>query len=209
MIELYTTASANGYRAAIMLEETGSEYTVHPVDLKTGAHRTPAFLKINPIGLIPVIIDKEAAGGPISIAETLAIALYLCERSGQLMPPTIAGRALAWQWAATGVSGFGPALFGTFLARHYDAQGHAPLIERYMQTVTNNFVAMNAALAERPYIAGDTFSFADVLLIPFALISAPQFALDFTELPHLSRWRDLVAMRPAVQRGLLVPASNP
>lgn len=208
MIELYTTASANGYRAAIMLEETGLAYTVHPVDLKSGAHRTAEFLKINPVGLIPAIIDGDASGGAVVVAETLAIALYLCERSGKLMPTTLAGRAFAWQWAATAVSGFGPAFFGTFLARHYDAQGHARLINRYMETINRNFFALNAALEGRDFIAGDAFSFADVLLAPFALISAPQFQIDFTGLHHVNRWCERVAARPAVQRGLQVPNSR-
>jgi len=206
LIELYTTASANGYRAAIMLEETGMPYSVHPVDLKSGAHRTPEFLQINPVGLIPAIIDREATDGPIAVAETLAIALYVCERSGKLMPATPAGRARAWQWAATAVSGFGPAFFGTFLARHYDAQGHAPLINRYLDTINRNFSALNMGLADSQFIAGDEFSFADVLLLPFAFISAPQFEIDFTSLPHLTRWCDSVAARPAVQRGMQVPS---
>lgn len=205
MIDLYTFASANGYRAAIMLEETGLPYQAHAVDLAGGQHKTPEFLRINPLGLVPAIVDQDA-DEPVAIGETLAIALYVSEKSGgKLTPSTPGGRGRAWQWAAAGVSGFGPWLFGVYQARSLGAEGHAPLIQRYLDNVARNFAAMDQTLADSRYIAGDEFSFADVLLAPFAIMSAPQAGIDLSPHLNLCRWRDEVAARPAVIRGMSVP----
>jgi GST-like protein len=205
MIDLYTFASANGYRASILLEETGLPYAVHAIDLKAGEQQAAPYLAINPLGLIPAIVDHDTGGAPICVGETLAIALYLVEKSGRLGPVTAAGRAQAWQWAAAGISGFGPPLFGVFLARQMDPVGHAPLIARYLDKVLQNFAALDTTLARQRFVAGDDYTYADVMLAPYALMSAPMHGIDLTGLPHVCRWRDEVGARPAVIKGMAVP----
>ena len=207
MITLYTNATPNGHRAAIMLEETGIPYNVAVVDLAAGEHKTPDFLAINATGRIPAIVDEDAPGGPLALAETLAIALYLCEKSGKLMPQSASERARAWQWAATVISGFGSATPGIFFARQLGETDHAKLIAKFYADIAGYLTAMDADLAQRPYLAGNEFSFADALAIPVIVLSLPRFEVDLTPYPAVCRWRDLVQQRPGVLRGFAVPAA--
>lgn len=96
MITLHTAATGNGYRAAILLEELDLLYRTRLVDFGAGDTGSPVFLALNPLGKIPVIVDDDGPGGePIAVAESVAIALYLVEKTGKLLPPTPAGRARA------------------------------------------------------------------------------------------------------------------
>ena len=207
MITLYTSATPNGYRASIMLEETGLPYKVHPVDLKSGEHKTPAFLAVNATGRIPAIVDDEPERGPpLALAETLAITLYLAEKSGRLSPANSSERALAYQWAATVISGFGSATPGIFFARQLDEAAHVKIIAKFFADIDVYLKAMNERLADNPYLAGSEFSFADVLAIPTIALSLKNFKVDLSPYTHVLRWRDEVAARPAVQRGFKIPA---
>ena len=207
MLTLYTNATPNGHRAAIMLEETGVPYDVRVVDLAAGEHKTPQFLAINATGRIPAIVDDDAPGGRLAVAETLAIALYLCEKSGKLMPQNAAERARAWQWAATVISGFGSATPGIFFAKQLGETEHAKLIAKFYADIAGYLTAMDAGLAERPYLAGDTFSFADALAIPVITLSLPRFGVDLNPYVAVCEWRDRVVRRNGVRRGFNVPAS--
>lgn len=205
VITLYTNATPNGHRAGIMLEETATPYELAVIDLAAGEHKSPEFLKINATGRIPAIIDHDAAGEPLALAETLAIALYLCEKSGRLMPRSVIGRARAWQWAATVISGFGAATPGIFFARQLGEAEHAKLIAKFYRDIDGYLSAMDGDLAERAFLAGDEFSFADALAIPVITLSLPRFGVDLSGFPSVLRWRDAVVARPAVQRGFAVP----
>jgi GST-like protein len=190
-----------------MLEETGVPYIVHVVDLAAGEHKTPAFLAINATGRIPAIVDDDAPGGPLALAETLAIALYLCEKSGRLMPGAARERARAWQWAATVISGFGAATPGIFFAKQLGESEHAKIIAKFHADIVGYLAAMDSDLAERPYLAGETFSFADALAIPAIALSLPRFGVDLTLYPAVERWRERVQQRAGVQRGFGIPAA--
>jgi GST-like protein len=207
MITLYTSATPNGYRAAIMLEETGLPYRVHEVDLKGGEHKSPAFLAVNATGRIPAIVDDEPESGPpLALAETLAITLYLAEKSGRLLPKAASERALAYQWAATVISGFGAATPGIFFARQLDEAAHAKIIAKFYADIDLYLGAMNERLGKTQYLAGSNFSFADVLAIPTIAVSLKNFKVDLSPYTDVLRWRDEVASRPAVQRGFKIPA---
>lgn len=206
MITLYTSATPNGYRAAIMLEETGVPYRPHAVDLAAGEHKTPQFLKINATGRIPAIVDDDAGGEPLAVAETLAIALYLCEKSGKLMPSTLAGRARAWQWGATVISGFGAAAPGIFFAKQLGETEHAKIIDKFYRDIDGYLTAMDADLGNRAFLAGEEFSYADALAIPVITLSLPRFGVDLSRFASVLRWRDEVSAREGVQRGFKVPA---
>lgn len=205
MITLHTSATPNGHRAAIMLEETGVPYRAHVVDLAAGEHKMPDFRKINATGRIPAIVDDEADGEPLALAETLAIALYLCEKSGKLMPRSPSDRAHAWQWGATVISGFGAATPGIFFARQLGEAEHAKLIAKFYSDIDGYLAAMDGDLSQRTFLAGEEFSFADALAIPVITLSLPRFDVDLDRFPHVLRWRDTVAARPGVQRGFAVP----
>ncbi len=210
MITLYTSATPNGYRASIMLEETGLPYTVHAVDMKSGEHKSAAFLALNATGRIPAIVDDAAVGlqggAPFALAETLAIAHYLCETSGRLLPEAAPARAVAYQWAATVISGFGAAAPGIFFARQLDETAHAKIIAKFYADIDTYLSAMDQHLGSHPYLAGDAFSFADALAIPTVVVSLKNFKVDLDPFTHVQRWRDTVLERPGVQRGMKIPA---
>lgn len=202
MITLYTSQTGNGHRASIMLEELGLDYRVENIDFVSGGHRAPAFLKVSPVGKIPVIRDDETGA---VVAESLAIAIYLAEKTGRLIPSDMLSRARAMQWASIIVSNAGPALSTIFFGRILDAEGSAALIDKMFADIAFYLEAMDTALSETSYLAGKEFSYADVLAIPMVVGTLPRFNVDLTPYPNVLRWRDLVAARPAVQAGLKVP----
>jgi glutathione S-transferase len=206
MITLYTSATPNGHRASIALEECGLDYRVKAVDLFAGEHKTPAFLAVNTAGKIPAIVDDAAeAGAPFALSETLAIALYLGEKSGRLIPASATERALAYQWAATAISGFGAATSGIYFARQIDEAAHAGLIAKFYRDLDNYLGAMDKHLQSHAYLGGSSFSFADTLAIPTIVLSMKTFGVDITSFTAVLRWRDEVTARPAVQRGFAIP----
>jgi GSH-dependent disulfide-bond oxidoreductase len=203
MITLYTSATGNGYRVSIMLEEVRLPYQAKGINFGSGAHRTPEFMALNPLGKIPVIVDEDADGGPLVLAESLAICLYLAEKTGKLLPGSLRERALAWEWGSSIVSNFGGAFAGIFFAR----QGAAPdetLIAKYNEDIERYFQAMEAALQTRPYLAGADYSYADVLAAPMVLGTGPAFGVQIERFPAIVRWREAVKARPAVAKGMTV-----
>jgi GST-like protein len=207
MITLYTSPTPNGYRASIMLEESGLPYEVRAIDMKTGEHKSAAFLAVNATGRIPAIVDDAPeSGAPLALAETFAICLYLAEKSGRLLPESASERAVAYQWAATVISGFGSATPGIYFARQLDEAAHAKIIAKFYNDIDIYLKAMDGHLATHTYLAGPTFSFADVLAIPTVTRSLVNFGVDLEPFPAVRRWRDAVVERPAVRRGFEIPA---
>jgi GST-like protein len=207
MITLYTSPTPNGFRASIMLEETGLPYQVRKVDLKTGEHKTPAFLEVNATGRIPAIVDDDAGSEtPLALAETLAIAVYLADKSGRLMPSSAGERALALQWGATVISGFGASTAGIYFARLLDESAHAKIIAKFYADMDIYLTAMDQQLQSHPYLAGSAYSFADALALPTIALSMKTFNVDLSGFKAIERWRDEVMLRPAVKTGLTIPA---
>ncbi|WP_394760441.1 glutathione S-transferase family protein [Phenylobacterium sp.] len=204
MITLFTAGTGNGYRVSILLEELGLPYVAEAIAFTPDAPRSAVFLSASPLAKIPAIVDDDTADGqPVAIAESLAIALYLVEKTGRLNPASAAGRARAWQWAAIVASGFGAAFSGIFFARQLDEAAHAKLIAKHFADIDKGFEAMDRALAQRLYLAGDDYCYADALAAPL-LPTARAFGIDLSRFPNVERWGEIVLMRPAVQRGLAV-----
>jgi GST-like protein len=207
MITLYSSATGNGYRAAIMLEETGLPYAVEAIDLQAGDNRKPEFLAISPLGKIPAIVDPDTADGtPVSLCGTLAIALYLAEKTGMLLPANPVERARAWQWSAIIASDFGAAVPGIFFAKRLGEAAHAGIIAKYHADLDTYFQAMDLDLQIHPYLAGSSYSIADVLAAPLVLVTAGRFGIALDRFSAITRWRDEIAQRPAVAKGMTVPA---
>ncbi len=202
MITLYTAATGNGYRASILLEELELPYRAVAIDFAKAEQRGAAFLAISPLGKIPVLVDEDGRNGTqITVAESLAIALYLTEKTGRLTPDDARGRAAAWTWGSAVVSGFGASFANIFYARQLGAEAHAALIDKTFADLDFQFAALDAHLAGSRYIAGDTFSWVDAMAIPLAG-TAGLYAIDLSPLKHLALWSESVLARPAVQRGL-------
>jgi GST-like protein len=201
MIDLYLAPTANGLRAAVALEEAGLPYRARLVDLAKGEQRSPEFLKLNPAGLIPVIVDDDGPGGkPLNLSQSGAIVLYAAEKSGKLLPGDAAGRAVALQWmlqAASDISGTSNAVFHTELRVPEKSPANLDYLRKRL---VGYFAVCDRQLEGRDFLAGE-LSVADLMLYPnFAMRKA---LLDEAGgLPNLQRWGAAMAARPAVARGM-------
>ncbi len=203
MIDLYLAATPNGLRASVALEEAGLPYHAHKVDLAKGEQRSPEFLKLNPAGLIPVILDHDGPGGkPLTLSQSGAILLYAAEKSGKLLPRDAARRAAALQWlmqAATDVAGASNAVF------HVDTrvpEKNAANVDYFKHRLVDFFAACDRRLEGREFLA-DELSVADLMLYPnFA--SRKALLDEAGGLPNLQRWGAVMAARPGVARGMKV-----
>jgi len=204
MIDFYTSSSPNGLKVQIMLEETGLEYELHRVNLSEGDQNTPEYLKINPNGKIPAIIDRDGPGGDeVTVFESGAILLYLADKSGRFLPEDPAGRWRTVSWLMFQMAGIGPSLAqaGYFLNRAPEPVPHA--VERSINEAERLYGVVDRRLAEAEFLAGD-YSIADMASYPWMRIHQ-RFGLDVAEYPNVSRWLEAIAARPAVQRGLALP----
>ena len=204
MIDLYTYATSNGQRASIMLEECGVPYKTITVDLEKGEQKAPNFLKINPSGQVPAIVDPDRPGGkPLVLAQSGAIILYLSEKTNKLMPRDPIRRAQAQQWFLQAMSDVAPSSGILFVV------GTIPEVTNstrklFEQRLMNQLRNADRRLSEGEYLAGE-FSIADVALYPTVAFRR-ELIEQHGELRHLLRWISTMAARPAVQRGMKVPA---
>ena len=203
MIDLYLAGTANGLRASVALEEAGLPYRVHKVDLAKGEHRTPEFLKLNPAGLIPVIVDQDGPGGkPLTLAQSGAIILYVAEKAGRFMPKDAVRRAMAYQWFAQGLSDVAGTSGALFRVENSIPEKNAGNTDYFKKRLLGFFSACDAHLAGRDFMA-DEFSIAELMLYPnFALRkSMIDEAGGFS---NLQRWGTAMGARPGMQKGMKV-----
>lgn len=204
MIDLYTWGTPNGHKASVTLEELGLDYTVHPIDIGSGAQKEDWFLKINPNGKIPAIVDR--GNGDFAVFESGAIMLYLAKRTGRLLPRDEKGESLVTQWLMFQMGGLGP-MMGQ--ANHFFrfAPEKIPYgIKRYQDESRRLLSVLDTRLKDHEWLAGD-YSIADIA--NFCWARGHDFGgNDISGLDHLKRWMDVIEARPAVQRGVAVPAKK-
>ncbi len=153
MIDLYTASTPNGHKASVALEELALPYTVHAVDLMQGEQKTPAFLRINPNGRIPALVDREA--GDFAVFESGAILVYLAEKTGRLMPADAKGRSRVMQWLMFQMGGIGPMMGQANVFYRYFPEKIQPAIERYQNESRRLFEVLERGLADSEWLAGD------------------------------------------------------
>jgi glutathione S-transferase len=202
MIHLYTDSSPNGFKITIALEELGLPYTLHHVRIEEGAQRQPDFLRLNPHGRIPVLVDAEAG---ITLFESAAILLYLAEKTGRLLPRAPQARWQALQWLVFHASSVGPLIGQRVHFELFAATRNAEAIARYRRLTEEAFATLDQHLARHSFLAGEEFSIADIAHFGWTHI-ARIIAFDFSQYPHLSAWHERVAARPAVRKGVTLPA---
>ena len=203
MIELYSWATGNGRRASIMLEESGLAYSVHPMELQTKIQKEPWYLKINPYGRIPAIVDKDFPE-PVVVFESGAILIYLAEKSGKLLPAAAPARAETLKWLFFQTSDVGPmAMQVHWLDRLKQAGKPHANLDVYRDELTLLYGIMDRRLAEVPYLGG-AYSIADVAAYPWVFRHDMQ-EIDLAAFTNLAAWFDRVAARPAVARGMNIP----
>jgi len=208
MITLYTWGTPNGRKVSIMLEECALAYRVKTVDITQGEQSHPDFLAINANGKIPAIVDPDGPDGwPITLFESGAILLYLAARTGKFLPACERGKYDALQWLMFQMGGVGP-MFG--LAHHFLRFAAEPVpyaIARYSAETARLYGVLEKRLGEAEYLASE-YSIADMATFPWvARHEWQKIALD--EYPHVARWFAAISTRPAVQRGMAVPAAAP
>ncbi|HVU19892.1 MAG TPA: glutathione S-transferase N-terminal domain-containing protein [Rhizomicrobium sp.] len=202
MIDLYTSGTPNGWKASVTLEELGLPYETHAIELGKGQQKEPWFLKINPNGRIPAIVDRDE--GDFAVFESGAIMIYLAEKAGKLLPKDVKGRSRVIEWLMFQMGGIGPMMGQANVFFRYWHEKYQPAIDRYQNESRRLFEVLDRQLASNEYLAGD-YSIADIANYCWVRIY-PWSGVSVDGLDHLQRWLNAIAERPAVQRGVAVPA---
>jgi GST-like protein len=205
----------NGVKASIMLEETGLPYEPHRIEFATGDQKSAEFLSLNPYGKIPAIIDPHGPDGkPLPLFESGAILLYLADKSGRLLPQAPAERCQAVQWLMFQVGGIGPmfgqvGFFNKFAGKDYEDK--RPL-QRYVEESKRLLTVLDQRLNGRAWVMGDSYSIADISIFPWVrnLIGFYEAGalVEIDRFPNVTRGLAEFLRRPAVVRGLTIPARS-
>jgi GSH-dependent disulfide-bond oxidoreductase len=205
MIELHTWSTPNGRKVSIMLEELGLPYSVHPVNIGKDEQFRPEFLAISPNNKIPAIVDPDGPGGKrFALFESGAILIYLGEKTEKLIPADPATRYVALQWLMFQMGGLGPMLGQT---HHFLRAAPEPVpyaIKRYKDETRRLYGVLDKRLAEAEHLAGE-YSIADIASYPW-VARHEWHQIELGDFPNVKRWYDAIGARPAVQRGMKVPA---
>ena len=205
MIDLYTAATPNGWKASCTLEELEIPYEVHPVDLAKEVQKEDWFLAINPNGRIPAIVDRDA--DDFAVFESGAVMIYLAEKAGRLLPSDPRGRSRVIQWLMFQMGGIGPMMGQANVFYRYFPEKLQPAIDRYQNECRRLFEVVDRHLADNEWLADD-FSIADIANWCW-MRTYKWSGVSRDGLPHLIRWMDALKARPALRRGIEVPVKVP
>jgi GST-like protein len=211
-LQLYSLPTPNGVKVSIMLEEIALPYEPHLVDFDTNDQASTEFRSLNPYGKIPAILDPHGPGGrPLPLFESGAILIYLAEKSGQFLPRAAAARYETLQWLMWQMAGIGPmfgqvGFFHKFAGKDYEDKRPR---ERYVVESRRLLAVLDARLAGRAWLMGDSYTIADMAVFPWVrnLISFYGAAdlVGIGEFPHVTRALEAFLARPAVARGITIP----
>lgn len=202
MIDVYSTATPNGHKIHIMLEECGLPYQLHHIDIGAGDQFKPEFLKISPNNKIPAIVDSDGPDGePISMFESGAILIYLSSKTGKFLGNTDRERFTTLQWLMFQMGGVGPMLGQAHHFRIYAKEKIQYAIDRYTNEAKRLYGVIDKQLSQNAYITGSEYTIADMAIFPW-LRSWKNQGIDWADYPHAKRWFDMISARPAVMRGV-------
>ena len=212
-LQLYSLATPNGVKASIALEETGLPYEAHRVNFDTQDQLSPEFLSLNPHNKIPAILDPNGPGGqPLALFESGAILIYLADKTGQLLPQDPAARYHTLQWLMWQMGGVGPmfgqvGFFNKFGGKSFEDKRPR---DRYVGESARLLGVLDGHLKGRAWIMGDEYTIADIAIFPWVrnLVGFYEAGelVGFERFAEVRRVLDAFVARPAVQRGLKVPA---
>jgi glutathione S-transferase len=201
-IELFTAATPNGWKVSIALEELALPYTVRVLSLGKLEQKEEWFLRINPNGRIPAIVDHGNDEFPVF--ESGAILIYLAEKTGKLLPAEPKARSRVMQWLMFQMGGVGPMMGQANVFFRYAPEKLPYAIDRYQREARRLFEVMERQLKDHAYIANDEYSIADIAL--WSWVAGYEWSgVNVDGLPGLRRWLDLIGSRPAVQKGRAIP----
>jgi GSH-dependent disulfide-bond oxidoreductase len=214
-LQLYSLPTPNGVKVSIMLEEIALPYEAHRVNFETNEQASPEFRSLNPYGKIPAILDPHGPGGrPLALFESGAILIYLADKSGQFMPREAAVRYETIQWLMLQVGGVGPmfgqiGFFHKFAGREYEDKRPR---DRYVAEARRLLAVLEQRLTQRNWLMGETYTIADMAVFPWVrnligFYGAGEL-VDFADFPQVARTLETFVARPAVARGLIIPASG-
>ena len=212
-IQLYSLPTPNGVKVSIMLEEIGLPYEPHTINIGQNETWTPEFLSLNPNGKIPAIIDPDGPGGvPFGLWESAAILVYLAEKTGKLLPQDPRRRHETLQWVFFQMAAIGPmfgqlGFFHKFAGREYEDKRPR---DRYAAESKRLLGVLETRLAGRAWLMDDEFTIADVSMLGWVRNLVGFYGagelVDYAALKEVPRWLERGLARPAVQRGLEIPA---
>ena len=202
MIDLYTAATPNGWKASIALEELAMPYQVKALRLDQLEQKQESFLRINPNGRIPAIVDRDA--GDFAVFESGAILIYLAEKTGKLLPTDRRRRSEVMQWLMLQMAGVGPMQGQANHFFRYAPEKIPYAIERYQSETVRLYRVLDQRLADHEFLAGD-YSIADIATWPWVRLHT-WAGVETDDMPNLNRWLATMAARPACVRGVEVPA---
>ena len=212
-IQLYSLPTPNGVKVSIMLEEAGLRYEPHLVNFETNDQMSPEFLSLNPNNKIPAIIDPDGPGGkPLPLWETGAILIYLAEKTGKFIPGDAAGRYETIQWVMWQMGGVGPmfgqlGFFHKFAGKDYEDKRPR---DRYVNESKRLLGVLNQRLARRRWMMGDDYTIADIATFPWVRNLIGFYGagdlVGIADFPHVTRALEAFVARPAVAKGLTIPA---
>ncbi len=212
-LQLYSLPTPNGVKVSILLEETGLPYEAHRVSFDARDQLSPEFLSLNPNNKIPAILDPDGPGGrPLALFESGAILIYLAEKTGRLLPRDPAGRHRTLQWLMFQMGGIGPmfgqlGFFHKFAGREIEDKRPR---ERYVTESRRLLGVLEGQLKQHAWVAGDDYTIADIAVFPWVrnLIGFYEAGalVGIGDFPHVTRALDAFVDRPAVARGLEIPA---
>jgi len=200
LIDFYTASTVNGYKVAIALEELGLPYTVDDLNLGELEQKRPEYLKINPNGRIPAIVDQESG---TAIFESGACLVYLAEKTGKLTGATAEARGRVNSWVFLQTSGVGPMQGQANVFLHYFGEDLPRVAARYVNETKRLYSIVNDRLGVSEWLADD-YSIADIAMFPWMIIS-DYAEVSLSDYPNIKAWTERMHARPAVQRGLGVP----
>jgi GST-like protein len=207
VIDVYGMSSPNVLKIIMTLEEIGLRYKFHCVDLVAGEHYKPEFVALNPLSKVPVIVDHDAfSGGRYTVFESGAILIYLAEKAGKLIPKDPQKRMDTLQWLVLQIANVGP-IFGQhnhFL--RFAPPGNEYSASRYKTLAGRVYDTLDKRLGVSTYLAGEEYTIADVATYPWAALYHEPHGMRWEDHPHLRRWCDLIAQRPAVVKSAAVYA---
>jgi GSH-dependent disulfide-bond oxidoreductase len=205
MIELYVWPTPNGYKISMLLEELALPYTAIPIDIGKGEQFEPSFLKISPNNKMPAIVDSDGPGGkPYTLFESGAILMYLADKTpaGEtFFPAEPRKRFDTMQWLMFQMGGVGPMLGQAHHFRQYAPEPIPYAVARYTNEAKRLYGVMDKRLSESAYLAGDTYSIADMATFPWTR-SIERQGHRLEDFPNVKRWFDAIDSRPATKRGL-------
>jgi GST-like protein len=202
MIDLHFDKTPNCWKIAILLEEVGAAYRVIKYDMLAGDHLTAAYHLINPNHKLPAIVDHAPTDGdgPITVAETAAILIYLADKHDAFLPKAARARAPVVQWLAWQVAGLGPMMGQASHFMRYAPEKHDYSIVRYRNESRRLMTVLDGLLSQGPYVAGD-YSVADISIWPWANFAEQVgIGIVMADFPNVRRWGERIGARPAVAR---------